>query len=58
MSDWVVDAIARTSGCGKSFVTNEEVKILGAAFAREMSARPSSTGQIRGLVRDRWASGA
>jgi len=58
VSDWVVDAIARTPRCGKSFVTNEEVEILSAAFARKMSARSSSTGQIRRLVGDRWASGA
>ena len=58
VSNWVVDAIARASCCGQSFITNEEVQVFGASFSRKMPTRPSTTSQKRGFVRDSWASGA
>jgi hypothetical protein len=58
MSDRVVDAIARTSRCGKSFVADEEVQVLGATLPRKMSRGASSASQECGLVRDGWTTGA
>jgi hypothetical protein len=43
MPDRVVDAIARASGCGQSFVTDEEVEVLGATLSRQMTTWSSST---------------
>jgi hypothetical protein len=58
VSNWVVDAIARASCCGQSFIANEEVQVFGTTFSRKMSTRPSPTSQIRGFVCDSWASRA
>lgn len=52
VSDGVVDAIARASGCRQGLVANEEVEILGASLPRQVSARSSTAGQKRRLVRD------
>lgn len=46
MPDRVVDAIARASSCGQSFVADEEVEVLGAALSRQMTTGPSSTSQV------------
>jgi len=45
MPDRVVDAIARASSCGQSFVADEEVEVLGTALSRQMPTWPSSTSQ-------------
>lgn len=58
MPDGVVDAIAGACCCRKSLVTDEEVQVFGSALPREVSARPSTTGQERGLVGDSRTSGA
>jgi hypothetical protein len=58
MSDRVVDAIARASCCGQSFVADEEVQVLSATLPREMPSRTSATSQECGLIRDGGTTGA
>lgn len=46
MPDRVVDAIARASSRGQSFVADEEVEVLSAALSRQVTTRSSSTSQV------------
>ena len=52
MSDGVVDAISRPRRSRERFVADEEVKVFGAPFPREMTTGPSTARQERWLVRD------
>ena len=58
MPDWVVDAIARACCRRECLVADEEVEVFSTTLARQMSARSSTAGQERGLIRDLRAPGA
>ena len=54
VTNWIVYAISWSLRVGQCFISDKEVEIFGAAFAREVTARAGTASEETWLVGDSW----